>query len=111
MAAIMRCVRLLFVSLLLHLSVLLLRRGFCVLAGRPDAASPGGAPDYLLHGACPASKVRAMLDDAARLIEEMAGPEPMPKPSAAQPAAVAQPPAEEVAAQEEASGSAVSAAA
>jgi hypothetical protein len=83
-----------------------MRRGFCVLAGRPDAASPGSAADYLLHGSCPASKVRAMLDDAARLIEEMAGPEPAPAP-----VAVAHPPAEEVGVQEVAGSSAVTAAA
>jgi hypothetical protein len=82
-----------------------MRRGFCVLAGRPDAASPGSAADYLLHGSCPASKVRAMLDDAARLIEEMAGPEP----TAAAHVAVAHPPAEEVGIQEVAGSSAVTA--
>ena len=72
--------------------------GFCVLAGRPDAAPPGGAPDFIICGTCPAAKVGAMQAEAAALILEMAGPEPAP---------LAAPPVEEVVEQHSATAAAV----
>lgn len=47
--------------------------GFCVLAGRPDAVAAGTPPDFLLQGSCPANKLRAVVEEAQRLVVELCG--------------------------------------
>lgn len=71
-------------------------RGFCVIAGRPNANTPGLSGDLLLVGSAPRAQIDAVRAEAQRVLLEMAGPEPeAPQTSAVDVAAA---PVEEVAA-------------
>jgi Transferase family len=59
--------------------------GFNIQPGNPAAVPQGVAPDFILHGTCPASKRSLVLQEGQRIIDELCGL-PADGPAAAPPA-------------------------